>query len=284
MLTLLSACGGGGGGDSSTLGTNLQAVSVSVSRTGKGVEVGVSGFNEGSQSVTATSGITNTDNASGGATANSAGSLLSVTATAAQAVANFSTASGDTFRDARPNTLSLATKADGTAQGAFSKTSAFDYQSFGAWEQDLDTGGGRIAAVSLGDNTPAAAIPTNGSLTYNGALSGVYLSPTGTRYFTGGDVELRADFANRDLTFNASNTILTQNFIDYISGQTLDMQGNLSFAAGSTEFSGIVSNQVQQNVNVEGEFFGPNADEVGGVFDMRGLQLETYIGSFGAKQ
>jgi hypothetical protein len=36
--------------------------------------------------------------------------------------------------------------------------------------------------------------------------------------------------------------------------------------------------------NSTGQFYGPNAEELGGVFLLQGSGVETYAGAYGAKQ
>ena len=61
------------------------------------------------------------------------------------------------------------------------------------------------------------------------------------------------------------------------------MAGTLNYAAGSNAFSGNVS-ATGLTGSSSGQFYGPNAEELGGVFSLEGAGVETYIGGYGAKQ
>ncbi len=50
-----------------------------------------------------------------------------------------------------------------------------------------------------------------------------------------------------------------------------------------TAFSGNVS-ATGLTGSSSGQFYGPNAEELGGVFALEGTGVETYIGGYGAKQ
>ena len=62
----------------------------------------------------------------------------------------------------------------------------------------------------------------------------------------------------------------------------LNMQGTLTYAAGSNDFSGSVSSS-GLNGNAKGRFYGPAANEAGGTFALTGSGVQAYIGAFGAK-
>jgi hypothetical protein len=62
----------------------------------------------------------------------------------------------------------------------------------------------------------------------------------------------------------------------------LNIQGTLSYAGGSNDFSGPVSSSALTG-SARGQFYGPAANEIGGTFGLKGVGVEGYLGAFGAK-
>ena len=62
---------------------------------------------------------------------------------------------------------------------------------------------------------------------------------------------------------------------------TLDMAGILTYAAGTNSFTGNVVTTGLTGTST-GRFYGPNAEELGGVFGLSGAGLESYSGGYGA--
>ena len=71
-----------------------------------------------------------------------------------------------------------------------------------------------------------------------------------------------------------------------VADSTLDMTGSLSYAANSNSFKGIVATTGGLTGTSTGQFYGPNAEELGGVFSLKGTgtSKENYAGAYGAKQ
>jgi hypothetical protein len=64
----------------------------------------------------------------------------------------------------------------------------------------------------------------------------------------------------------------------------LDMQGSLSIAGGHT-FNGTVSTAGGLNATATGSFYGPNAEEIGGVYNCSTCAAGTdFSGAFGGKR
>ena len=121
---------------------------------------------------------------------------------------------------------------------------------------------------ALGSVTPVADVPTSGTATYNGLAVG---SPIGGGAFQEGTSTFNVDFGAKRL--NGSVTIGAFNPVPL----TANINGN--------QFSGTSA----EGVHTDGRFYGPQAAEMGGVFNGEvsvpgaGGTLK-WIGSFGAKK
>jgi len=150
-----------------------------------------------------------------------------------------------------------------------------EYQTFGVWVEEQTRTSGYAAAGSFGAPTPAGTMPAAGtSATYNGASLGLALTSTGGNLTTS-DVQVTTDFSTA--TIRSTGTILDDGRI----APTLDFQGtgSVNGTGFSAPVTGIASTGFSGTAN--GQFYGPNAEEVGGSFGgTRGNT--TYIGSFGA--
>jgi len=166
----------------------------------------------------------------------------------------------------------------------------WDYQTFGAWETGRGAGAGTVGAISIGAPTAGSAIPTVGSATFLGATLGAYVNADGRDYLTASSLAVNADFVNRSLEFNSFNT----RTIDPVTGDSalepgLALSGTLSYAAGVNAFSGNLTAAGSASVSPmtgtsQGRFYGPNAEELGGVFAVKagGDSVESYGGAYGA--
>jgi len=166
-------------------------------------------------------------------------------------------------------------------------TRNWNYQTYGIWERNLGNGSFREIYASFGSVTPNSSVPIIGTAMYNGDLLGEYIAPDGSLFFTSADVSLDADFATSSIDFQSSNTVRVD--VETVSNLTadsnLDLSGTLSGAPGSNSFNGPLTN-TGANLNGSGNaiLYGPNVEEVGGTFALKGSGLEAYAGSYGASQ
>jgi hypothetical protein len=152
-------------------------------------------------------------------------------------------------------------------------------------------------AFVMGDQTWANDMPSSGSATYNGFTQmfesaeyhdGVYSGQIEKMYFYGFST-FTANFSNRDFTgqldfdygayaYDAENAITL--YSDYI----LELNGTIS----GTSFSGTVTNPNLANPNDDvtssftGNFFGPNATELGGTFNYSNVNYTNDDGTTGS--
>jgi hypothetical protein len=179
--------------------------------------------------------------------------------------------------------------------------SGLDYASYGVWERRgrfdfrpfandfgfISRGG----AISFGVITEASAVPTTGSASYTGFMNGIYgEGGTGTAFLLDGVAALTANFGSNSLQANFTN-ISASEFCFTCGGQAFR-----SFSANATisgnGFSGTASNVglpvdgigPDMDGTIIGHFYGPSAQEVGGVFQLNGDDGSTAVGAFAAKQ
>jgi len=175
----------------------------------------------------------------------------------------------------------------------------WEYQTFGAWADARPIAGGTVGALSFGTPTPGNAIPVGviGEVVpFTGHSAGIYTTGDGTAAFvTQSTVNVDVDFLARELAFRTTGTTL-QNIQDgnaWADSQvglppSLDLVGTLSYAEGVNSFQGTVdtvgANGPMTGTSA-GRFYGPAAQELGGVFSLTGPDgLEHYSGAYGAAQ
>ncbi len=163
--------------------------------------------------------------------------------------------------------------------------SGLSYTSFGDWSQcsaNCTVNGGTTAVNGVyvwGSATAPGNIPTTGSAIYGGQFDGDYISPTGAKTSvsgtqgTSGGMTAIVNFATRNIAFSTSGTT---------GGPNLDMFGNLTYAAGQNLFVGTVNSATMKGT-ASGRFFGPNVEEIGGVYSLSGGSAGHYGIFFGKK-
>ncbi|AZQ69493.1 hypothetical protein EF888_21480 [Silicimonas algicola] len=156
----------------------------------------------------------------------------------------------------------------------------YQYQNFGVWVIGYNTGAGTVGTGSFGLSTAAADLPTSSiPATYIGYSAG--LVTDGTGYFgTTADAQIVADFAASGVTVSTSNTRLVDidTLLDAGPAGELDYSGTGTISESTFDASMI---SALTTGTAEGQFYGPNAEEVGGTFTSSGNGI-IHVGSFGA--
>jgi len=174
----------------------------------------------------------------------------------------------------------------------------FDYQTYGTWATGAGTGAGEVGALSGGFLTLVADIPTQGIAVYNGETGGRFvelIGRSGDYGWTKSDFTATARFNIREIDIATSNSKFIDNQGNTGAIPTLDINGELRYNPGDDVFQGTVGNgpaglgpQGNLTGTMIGQFYGPNAEEMGGVFalsDPNGNgSIEAYMGGFGAKR
>jgi len=161
----------------------------------------------------------------------------------------------------------------------------WNYQTFGVWASGA--GPGSISAVSYGTSvTPNANVPQTGTATYSGFAAGIFMH-TIISYVTA-NVTAQVDFANGSIAFSTSNTAISNSVTtpNLLADSGLDINGTLKIQAATNSFTGPVGNSNSSNLQgtATGKFYGPAAQELGGVFAIKNSSGFAYVGAFGAKK
>jgi hypothetical protein len=177
------------------------------------------------------------------------------------------------------------TNGDAIALAANPFALGWDYQSFGVWDSPSRFGP-QITAATFGAPTPASAVPTSGTATFTGKLGGLYVSSSGEGSVATGNVTMNADFGARSLAFTSTGTVTTRDLATTVPATNLDLSGTLTYVPGSSTFSGVLNNAGGTlSGQSTGRFYGPGAQELGGVFSVRSpTTSELFAGAYGARR
>jgi len=172
-----------------------------------------------------------------------------------------------------------------TSQGVISnpKSLAWNYQSFGVWETGLGTANRSFYSMSVGAPTASTAIPGSGTADFIGKVVGSYVDVAGSGHTVLADLTVGADFGAQSLTFGTSNSQTSPDGTTFTPASSLDMSGTLTYTAGTNGFSGQLQTAGGLSGKSTGQFYGPTAQELGGVFSLNNGGIETYSGAYGAK-
>lgn len=124
---------------------------------------------------------------------------------------------------------------------------------------------------AFGHETPAANLPASGSATYSGQTAGYLWQPSGGSLIGSvleGDIRVTANFATRNLTGTIDNLTTDAGSGAVALGHAFQVGGTIAPSATSIQIvSGTVtSTTLLGGGELEGRFFGPNANEVGGTW------------------
>lgn len=173
---------------------------------------------------------------------------------------------------------------------------SLNYTTFGLWARSDGTGNFHNsfrAPVELaatfydGLKTPTEAIPNAGVAIFYGRVVAIEINPATSESLDvmSGNMSVFADFRKRSLDGEA--TLLSKS-----NGQVWGslLTGEMSMVDKSADFRGSeMTSTLGHSGKIEGSFFGPNGQEIGGAFALKraatseqtGSQLN---GSFGAKR
>ena len=177
-------------------------------------------------------------------------------------------------------------------------SSDLDYMRYGYWERgDVVDGVFNVGAWTAGFVTSALQIPTQGSATYAGKMTGLYnvaISTTSPADFDSrvtGNVSLTANFAQSSLSGSITNIVATSMYTA-LTGPVNDIGFSASIDRANNMFSGATSVTSSPGGAyafgptaaglINGRFYGPNAVNVGAVFNVS-EGTRRLIGSFGAQ-
>ena len=167
------------------------------------------------------------------------------------------------------------------------EASAYDHVAFGAWAEIGENkklaglGNGYLIA-DPNEMTPASAIPVTGSATFEGQYVS-YIKrkgASGNISLQSGDAEMTANFGRESMEVKLEDQFGEGNDLTLtgsINGSTFEGTGLKDFSDGDLLSDGATA-------KMQGAFYGPKVDEVGGVYDVLGGSKKNpgrVVGAFG---
>ena len=282
---ILMACAGSGGSSSTSSSSPSATPFNSWSNTVIGNPIS---FSAGLSSTLMTDETTSQGASDGAATLtlNSNNNFSAISASNSSSSVTFSTVNGDTLQSGFDGNSTVALNKAKTVVGAFANPAAygFEYQTFGAWGA-YGNATTPAYAISVGNPSPASAIPLTGALTFTGGATGYYVDANKFAYVTNANMVAAVTFDNRSVSISTTNTSISGGpGMAQISAPSLNMSGTLSYAAGTNALNGSVSTTNGMSGNMNGKFYGPGLNEVGGTFAVTGSGVGSMVGGFGGKR
>ena len=128
-------------------------------------------------------------------------------------------------------------------------------------------------------------MPASGTAVFVGNSAGVGADAAGNTYVHSASMAAAVNFGSRQIGFATSGSLATGAATGgaVVSAPGLNMTGTMSYGASSNSFSGSVAAQNGTRGPISGQFYGPNANEIGGTYALAGPSGVT-IGGFGGKR
>jgi len=289
-LIILISCDGSGGSSSSTTSSTPSTPSIpaftSWGATTANVPVAMTG---GFSSAVDLVGNIN-QSVSGGSgtfTRDSSNNFTLISATASTDNSTiFSTALGDTLQSNFDGAVTTTLDKSQTTIGTFLNPTyyAFNYQTYGAWGP-YGKATGSSFALSDGSASPVSAIPIVGGIAFVGGSTGYFVDASKNSYVTNATMTVILSYDLQTLTFATSNSaILGAPSGNALSFANLDLTGTLTYVTGTNYFTGTVTSSNGMSGKINGEFYGPGINELGGTFALYGAGVGTMVGGFGGKR
>ena len=287
---LLVACGGGSSSSTTTTSTPSTPTTIESftawSATTANVPVAMT---DGSSSSIDLLGNISQSDSSGSATftrdANNNYTLISPTASAGNS-AIFSAALGDTLQSSFSSANTTALNTAKTTIGLFANPStySFNYQTYGAWGS-YGIATGSAFALSDGAASPPSAIPTTGGLTLTGGSTGYFVDTNKFSYLTNATMAANLSFNTRTILFTSTSTVIQGAPNGNVNtNDNLNMTGVITYISGTNNFIGTVTTTSGMTGKINGKFYGPGINEIGGTYAVYGSGIGTMVGSFGGKR
>jgi transferrin binding protein len=144
------------------------------------------------------------------------------------------------------------------------------FSSLGVWDS-ADAATGQISnalAFSVGTRTLGSDIPTTGTANYFGAMLGIAVEGT-SQYSVAGNASALADFGARSVSVQTTNTVRTDRATGLIGAAPgYDMSGTLTYPAATNALSGTMTTADGKTGAASGNFYGPQAAELGMTFKL----------------
>lgn len=285
LLFSLSACGGGGGGGAAAIPevpfASFQARQPNQTLVMSGMSQRASGTQSSNLITSVNFGAVDTGASTLKLTFGSFGQIAGIGLTTPQAAFSLNVRDGVsvscmTGTCSASNSTSSIAIIDPTVLG-------WNYQTFGVWARDLSPTTYDTGAISAGNVTPGSAVPLAGTALFNGLATGFYVNNLQSLFATAANMTANVDFAARTVGFATTGTVVVSaTGGPAVGNASLDLAGTLSYPAGTNQFTGTVT-AVGLSGAANGRFYGPGAEEIGGIYSLTGA-AGNMIGGFGGKR
>lgn len=155
-------------------------------------------------------------------------------------------------------------------QGAGNPLIQLSYVTYGQWRRSTTTSGvtsTNDTYVVFGEKTPRSGVPIAGTANYTTVIDGTFTNKNGA-YAVSGTGSFLADFGAGTISYSSTATGARESDSAVINFGTMTGSGSIAFR--SATFAGTGSfNPQGYAMDVSGGFYGPAADEIGGVFRIR---------------
>jgi hypothetical protein len=143
------------------------------------------------------------------------------------------------------------------------------YVTYGQWRRSATSG----STTTVNDTyvvwgSKTATTPTTGAGTYSTVLDGTFANKSGV-YAVTGTGNFTANFGSGTISYDATASGAREGGGPGIAFGTMTGSGSIAYkGAGFTGTGGV--NGSGYSLDVAGNFYGPNAEEIGGTFRLRG--------------
>ena len=156
--------------------------------------------------------------------------------------------------------------------GAGNTKLALTYASYGGWQSTSTAGASSDISTTFfvyGIKTTPSDLPTSGTASYKTTLDGLFAGNGGLYTLSGGSAIL-ADFAAGTIDFSMSPR--GRNIVDGSIKDFGDLLGSGTIGSGTSAFTGTsdLPSVNGYSASLSGQFFGPQAAEVGAAFQLTG--------------
>jgi hypothetical protein len=148
---------------------------------------------------------------------------------------------------------------------------ALTYVDYGQW-RPTSTAGGTTSVndtyLVWGSRTPNASIPRTGSAAYSTVVDGTFVNKDGA-YAVNGSGTFTANFLGSSINYSQTATGTKEVGTGTITFGTMTGAGSINFRSGVFNGTGVADAEGYK-MDLTGNFYGPAADEIGGLFRITG--------------
>jgi transferrin binding protein len=144
------------------------------------------------------------------------------------------------------------------------------FSSLGVWNTaDVTTGTiTEAVAFSVGTRTLGSDIPTTGTANYFGTMLGVAVEGS-SQFSVGANASALANFRTRSIAVQTQNSVTTNLATRAVAAAPgYDMTGTLTYPAATNALSGTMTTADGKTGTASGNFYGPQASELGMTFKL----------------